>query len=504
NIIADLKQIYQETVERRKTDNKQEALILLSLCIQKNGKTLCPGNLEEFQKQEWKNRIESFEPKGFGTCSICGNTGDVYGNVLSAIGLKFATTDQAGFTYGLSKKEAWKNYPLCLTCADNVSAGYRYIKNYLTFNKGGKSGIPYSMMVIPNAISADQLSRFCNLVKRINSKKPSEIVYAEDLLGSIADENHDFLSSSISINLLFYVANKNEIKIISYVKDVTPSRLKFIYDTAKGIYNDQGTKIKFLGQESMERIFGYGSKEAEGPFIKEDINVRWVTFFLLTFFREGENGPSPKFLDIMGKIYTNIEYPPDLFSDYLKVIKSNFYITYKLKKVILKALTINLFMSRITYKGECVMNEDLEKNENLSGMERFFEETGLTDNGEKAALAGGVLAGRVLRAQRINRDLKPGQEPFWQEFGDISTMDIWKLRDIIVKSINKLQEYDYSRYEDIRFIQEKAASLALNNSLDNTPRNRIGFYFIAGVVLGESIVPIKYNKMNYEDGVKNE
>lgn len=516
-VVEDLKKEYLESLDKKKTENDAErkrAPIMVSLCIEKDGKLICPGDSEEFKEQHVKNKIELFSKStGYGTCSVCGRVGEMYGNVLPAIGLKFATTDQGGFTYGLNTKDAWKNSPVCPSCADDIYHGYEYIKCHLTFRKGSETEIPYTMTIIPDAVTPESLNRFCNRVESVGNEKLSGIVFAEDPLGDIADEmSIDSFSSQISINLLLYSTENSAVRIASYINDVMPSRLKFVYDTAREIYTSQGEKLQFLGEESMKAVFGLKSSVASGPFIQRGTDASWVISFLSNFFiveeKKTEKGKKEaekvvrelddKFFDVMTGIFTNLQHRPDLFPEYMKVIRSDFYEVYKVKAHVLKALAIDIFMSRIT--GEPIMDQVLLEDTVLSKMERFFAETGLTDKGEKAALVAGILAGKTLMAQRTERDLNPGKEPFWQEFGDISMMEHWKLRNIVAKSVVKLREYGYGKWDDIIAIEEIATKLTAEKTIDKTPKNRLGFYFIAGVVLSESIVPIRYGNENHADG----
>ena len=73
--------------------------------------------------------------KGKGICYYCKEDGEVYGFVNT---YNSYTVDKIGFVSGGFKQEnAWRNYPVCAGCAQNLEMGKKYVKENLTSRFSG-------------------------------------------------------------------------------------------------------------------------------------------------------------------------------------------------------------------------------------------------------------------------------------------------------------------------------------------------------------------------------
>jgi CRISPR-associated protein Csh1 len=241
-------------------------------------------------------------------CSVC-NQGkvEIYGFVDT---YKFYTVDKPGFVSGgFHQENAWKNYPVCLNCALILEAGKKYLGNSMNFNF---YGLRY--LLIPKFVSGVNEETRKEIFKIIEEQKDPKFRKTEmKHLTDAEDEVLELMSKQknyLNLNFMFYKKSNSEFKILIYIEDIIPSRLKTLFDVKKNVDNIE------IFRECMVPIFENKKKTGERP-LEFNFGV------LRTFFpRISDNRTYDKyFLDIVNKIFTN------------KPIDCNFLISFIMQKI---------------------------------------------------------------------------------------------------------------------------------------------------------------------------
>ncbi len=217
-------------------------------------------------------------------CSVCRKKSEVvFGFVRT---YEFYTIDKPGFVSGgFDQSLAWKNYPVCLKCALTLEEGKKYIHEKSRFRFYG-----FDYYVIPKLFNENKRNEIFRILEDFKDKDPKfEPKYIrlldanEDDILSILAEKENFFNN----NLLIYQKDNSAFRILLYIEDILPSRLKKLFQAKKNVdkisifssYND-GKSIEF----NFGNIYSFFSRRN-----KEN--------------REQDLGAY--FLEITNKIFTN-------------------------------------------------------------------------------------------------------------------------------------------------------------------------------------------------------
>ncbi len=277
-------------------DSKENSI--LTLVLEENDLIRYVGDFDVFRKILKNNGASKFYSKydiiskgDDKVCSVCKTNKEVYGFVTP---YEFYTVDKrGGFVSGggFDQSKAWKNNPVCLECALKMTAGKEYIEKYMSFGFYG-----FNFLLIPKLLNNTTNEDLFDIFENFNEKKftfNKEYQYflqanENDILEILSEEG-DYLN----FNFQFYEKSNSAYRILLYIEDVLPSRLRKLFK-AKEIVD-------------KKQIFSnYFANDAEVKSIKFTLgNVRW-------FFPNTLDDPdlNKYFLEITNGIFTgtSIDY----------------------------------------------------------------------------------------------------------------------------------------------------------------------------------------------------
>ena len=173
------------------------------------------------------------ESRGKALCSVCLEEKEVSGDISP---YKFYTIDKPGYVSGgFDKRMAFKNFPLCYECKRHIDEGKRIIEKKLTFNL---SGLRYQL--IPEFIvGREELVREVMEVLlndevrklKLSERERRVLLSDEEEILDLLSEKVDFLS----LNLLFIEFQQSAERILLYLQDIYPSRLKQLFEAKEKV-----------------------------------------------------------------------------------------------------------------------------------------------------------------------------------------------------------------------------------------------------------------------------
>ncbi|MGC8691020.1 MAG: TIGR02556 family CRISPR-associated protein [Caldisericum sp.] len=448
---------------------KEKANYLITITLIENEKELYLLDKDEFVNY-FLNQVEAKESRfsGYGTCSICGKKGEVYGGVFP---YAFFNLDKEGFLNKFDKKYSYKNFPICKDCIRDLEEGKKFIENKLqyTFVKGLR------YRIIPQNITQDEESfgELIDILKRqdkaISVKILMRITDDEDeILYNLAEKDDTF-----TLNFLFIEKSNKAEKILALIQDVLPSRLRKIFDAKK--------KVDDTFKEVLEYEHNFSFGTIRQFFFKNDSNKK-------------ETDLDKYFLDLTDKIFKGRRIEKDFLFYYLmKGIREEFVKLGTKEREIFKfksidALTVYYFLSvlRLIDIKEVSMEE--------RKFDVFFSKFGnaLEDPLKKGLILLGAATQTLLEVQQDKR----GSKPFLKYLKSLK-MDEKDFKELLPKVQAKLEEYESLPYAK-DFLEE--ASYYLLQAGDKFKMNvsEMNFYFTVGMNLKWEIL----KSLNKE--VKNE
>jgi CRISPR-associated protein Csh1 len=415
-------------------------------------------------------------------CSVCNQRSvEVYGFVDT---YKFYTVDKPGFVSGgFHQEDAWKNYPVCLNCALTLEEGKKYLKNSMNFNFYG-----FRYLLIPKFVSGVNEETKKEAFKIIEQQKDPKFRKTEiNRLTNAEDEVLELMSKQenyLNMNFMFYAVSNAEFKILLYVEDILPSRLKELFEAKSRV---DGVD---LFKKCMIRVFENRKRTGEKPL---EFNFSVLhTFFL----RPSDNRTYDKyFLDSVNKIFTNKQLDYDfLMSFIMQKIRDDFINDNPTKISTLKAFMLlnylnNLGVIKLTEVARMDNKSDLnqrifeeiaseEEGEINQKVDSFLNEFGefFNSDAKKAIFLEGVLTQKLLNIQYRERNATP----FRIKLKGLN-LDEKQVKKLLPEIQNKLEEYGKNYYRSLESIISKYFVSAGNGwkmSNDET-----SFYFVLGMNL---------------------
>ncbi|MGB2727816.1 MAG: TIGR02556 family CRISPR-associated protein [Halobacteriota archaeon] len=411
-------------------------------------------------------------------CSICKSQKDeVYGFVST---YKFYTVDKPGFVSGgFDQSLAWKNYPVCQRCALTLEEGKKYLEEFSSFRFYG-----FDYYLIPKPLIAEKSAEVYNLLEEFKESDPEfkkEYIHllddTEKDISELLSEQENFFNN----NLLFFnkseVKKTGEFKILLYIEDVLPSRLRKLFDLKKEM-----DKIGIF-KNCKVSVFKNGKKTGKKP-LKFDFGNIWHFF-----------GRSNYFLDITNRVFTNTDIDYSfLIRGVMEKIRGQFANNYPTEESSLRGFQLLLYLRRLdilkNFSGGINMGEKsisgIFGRDNTTDMvkqaELFFEEffDFFNNDAKKAIFMEGALAQLLLNIQRLPEvmNAQPGKEPFRPKLQGL------KLDEKVVKGLlpaiqNKLEEYGKNYYKDLESIIAEYMIRAGDGW--SMSKDEISFYFVLGM-----------------------
>ena len=450
-------------LEKERIEKSIEALIKevpkkerVLLTIRIGGKYI--GEIEGFRRALEKLTMkEGKESRGTAVCSVCLEEKEVSGDISP---YKFYTVDKPGYiSGGFDKSIAYKNFPLCYECKRHIEEGKRIIEKKLTFNF---SGLRYQL--IPEFIvGREELIREVMeilLNDEIRKLKLSErerrvLLSDEEEILDLLSEKVDFLS----LNLLFIEFQQSAERILLYLQDIYPSRLKQLFEAKEKVE-------KLLDLES----FTYGT--VYRFFSKSDPSKRTPDL-------------QKYFLEIVDRTFRGIKVEDRFLIRFLlgRIRDSLKRSEEGYSRVIREAFGVFLFVKLCS--GEVEM-----RSEAFESLEDLLEGLPALDTDIKRGLfLMGALTERLLRAQKTER----GSKPFLKKLKGLK-MGESDLKGLLPEVRIKLEEYGkYGAGEDKLF---KLASEYLSRAPQgwNMSVEEMNFYFALGMGMFDKIAEFIYKK----------
>lgn len=206
--------------------NEKET-VFLTVATDQNGQEFWPGDRSEYHEYlahelaniKYVTKDTPFQENGI--CSLCGKTNTtVYPNAIKGAGLNISNADRAGAFCELDTKQAWKNYALCLDCADLLFIFKNYVLPDLVSEVAGDKAL-----ILPSLIGDIDRNGFIEdwrkYLKRLQNN--------QDIKQNIEKDILEFFKEQTDAHLLLHIIwadfGQNMENVNHYITDILPSRL---------------------------------------------------------------------------------------------------------------------------------------------------------------------------------------------------------------------------------------------------------------------------------------
>ncbi|WP_407282738.1 TIGR02556 family CRISPR-associated protein [Methanolobus sp. WCC1] len=401
-------------------------------------------------------------------CSVCNHESDeVYGLVTT---YKFYNVDKPGFVSGgFDRSESWKNYPVCLKCSLALEAGKQYLEEYFKYKS---YGINY--YIIPKLLQQNGSNEIYEVFEdyRANILDGNLTIKKEygRLLSETEEEIFELLSNqsnTISNNILFFEKTNAAFRILLYVEDVLPSRLRKLFEIKKIV--DKKSTFNNLYKKNHSLSFTFG-------------NIWYL-------FSNQEQDGTKYFLEIVNNIFSNktLSYT-FLVKKIVDKVRRDFVNDRSTIDSTLRGLQLLDYLNYLdlldNFNGEnkvrtdfdnilnkCNTSIDEKANLLFSEFPDFFNQPA-----KRAVFLQGTLTQYLLNIQWHDR----GASPFRTKLHGL------KLDEKLVKKLfpeiqNKLEDYGKNYYRDLETLISKYMLQAGSNW--NISKDEINFYYVLGMNL---------------------
>ncbi|MEM3191343.1 MAG: TM1802 family CRISPR-associated protein [Candidatus Parvarchaeota archaeon] len=451
-------------------NNKEKPL--LTIAFEDGVKSKFIGDIvvfKDYLKKEKRKRYYESETYGKstdkGTCFICGESGEVYGLVMSAIGFSFANIEKLGFFPNFRREDSWKYIPICEKCAMNIEAGKWYMDKHLSFNF---YDIHY--YVLPN-INVDNANQIFELLETYEGKSYDQGLMSEE------DSIKDLSKSNVIPNITFIFYKKKHSKyidLLELIDEVPPSNIKKIYDNELKVYEDP-----LFGEETCKKLLG---RKVEGKFVDNLKNkykytkYNWLTRFLYEFLSKRKVLGEQEFLKTMSDIMMLRNPKLKMNNLYMDQMRDSFFKGKNISYLALKSLMVTKFLKNLNMIDTQDTNMSYRPVD--EELENFFKEYGVPDYG-RPYFSVGVLVGYLLYKQRKDMDYEFGKEPFRSKLYWLR-LNPSRLKTIFTNAVQKLSEYGIENEKLVSTVGKYSVQV---NSLNKVSVDDVSYYFTLGMVL---------------------
>lgn len=470
--------ILKDLNEKIKSFGKNENGIITLLLIPNNDHPKYIGEINVFQKimvhyfseDLYHSVTYKIDSIAYGQiCSVCKNKSEeVYGLVTT---YTFYNVDKPGFVSGgFDRSESWKNYPVCIKCALSLEAGKQYIEEYFKYNSYG-----LNYYIIPKLF---QQNGNDHIYKSLEDYRKSVIdgnlsIKKEygNLLSETEEDAFEILSKQsnvLSNNLLFYEKSNAAFRILLYVEDVLPSRLRELFETKRIVDKKSIFKNFIWNDHSLSFTFG---------------NI-WHFYP-----KNREKDDSKYFLEITNNIFTSrkVDYT-FLLKGIINKIRKDFVNNYNTNISTFKGLQLLDYLNTLNLlsklNGGINMNRD--SSELFSGRDTYIDKKAsllfgefpdfFNQSAKKAIFLQGVLNQFLFDIQWQERKATP----FRTKLQGLN-LDEKLVKKLLPEIQNKLEEYGKNYYRDL----EASISKQMLQAGDgwNLSKDEISFYYVLGMNL---------------------
>lgn len=185
---------------------------------------------------------ENFVKRGVSKCK-CAFCNQIDKEVSFKLPFLFTNTDKQGSVVGgFDKSMAWKNFPVCFDCYELIEKGKRF---FFKGNSFSSSFLGVRYYYIPRALLAEYEEALLQIITDDEGETKNEEIYrrkVELVARKISEKEHKhdalermarYKDNEILFDFLFVNFNTQTEKIIKYIQDVYPTRLKAIVDASK-------------------------------------------------------------------------------------------------------------------------------------------------------------------------------------------------------------------------------------------------------------------------------
>lgn len=419
--------------------------------------------------------------KGRGICYYCKEENEVFGFVNT---YNSYTVDKIGFVSGgFKQEEAWKNYPVCGSCAQKLEQGKKYIRENLTSRFSG-----FNYFVIPKAVVRDTSDEkeFIETLQEFEKNKnfSTEEKTKQNLLGS-EKEFLDIMKDSknyLNYNMLVFKEEQSGsvFRILLYIEDIVPSKVKNIL-RVKNIVDEIELFKNLPGKDKTTYDLKFGFDKIRNFFPNSKM----------------EGNFDKSFLEILNNVFTykKISYK-FLLGRMISKLRVAFAREEYVEALVLQALMNIMFIEKLNLfndkeKGvQKIMVDKTEKNKKyLDFLENESYRETFSSDYKRAVFLTGVLADKLLNLQYEERKSKP----FYSRLNGLK-LDRNLVRRIYSEAINKLNEYDKNYYRELEYL---IGMYILGEEAEkNISNDDISFYFVLGMTLAKHF---KEEKKSEED-----
>ncbi|AKD54482.1 TIGR02556 family CRISPR-associated protein [Spirosoma radiotolerans] len=465
-------------------DKKRQQASGLSFRFEFDGERKYLADFPIFQQQVLlhgtSGKSEKYNVTSQGTnqlCSICLENKPLLHGFASPF--KYATVDKPGMVSGFfSRRNNWKNYPICSDCSLDFEYGQKYVAQKL---KKYFYGTSYYM--IPKTVRSQDKEVLEEALATIDSfeyilKEAGQIRFAEDDLMRLLGDSGG--GDAFSLNLMFFEENPTTkaIKIKLLLEEILPSRFRKLFSEVPGKVNPNPL---YKGVDGTS---------------KDPSNLTF-SFGLFKLFYEDD------FYAIVNDVF--VGQPINrltLYGRFMKIIKDSYFNTSFVNKVpqtpkllILKAHLLLNYLSQLSLitTNQTIHMQSEELTEEIRPDEKYgraFDEVlfrqfvkdnigaFLQNDAQVGVFALGVLVKLLLNIQRNKLN---GASPFENKLKGYN-LNAENLRTIYRETLDKLEKYRKpgKRYDELRQI---ISDYFIINShrLSLMPNNELSFYFVAGL-----------------------
>jgi CRISPR-associated protein Csh1 len=167
------------------------------------------------------------EVKGHGQCCICGRPNTEVSGLLQIPNFKVYSLDKPGsVSGGFSAIDAWRNFPACRECCEQVDFAGERVKKNLSFDY--YSSFKYLFLPMPlrpqPTLAFGLLDRLVSF--RLNPQVQKRLTSAEGELFYVVAEMEN---NELQVDLLFYQPDPQSFRPALYVSGLLPSRFKLLF-----------------------------------------------------------------------------------------------------------------------------------------------------------------------------------------------------------------------------------------------------------------------------------
>lgn len=484
DLIAEHKKEIIENINEKKSEIKtgKNEYFLLCLVIETEGELKYPGDFLLVQKRLLNVDSEQYYSKynkiskGEGTCYYCSSQTEVFGFVNT---FNSYTVDKKGMIAGGFKQEnAWISYPVCATCAKLLELGKKYVLENMSSRFSN-----FDYMVIPKLSFYDR-EDWSDLKETIEDfEKKTKLSTSKDKMNNLLSSEKEFLEimkdskNSVNYNILIYREEQsgNVFRILLYIEDIVPSRVKRILYIKKEVDENKlfhvlpgkdGSHYNLVFTFSMLRKF-FPNNKIEGDFDKN-------------------------YLEILNNIFSAKEFSYKfLLNKIVDKLRRSFAKDENIDIFALEGLMLTEYIKKLElfndYQkgGVNIMPEISDKNKMYMD---FLKENceSLDSDVKKAVFLTGVLVKKLLYIQYRERN----SQPFYSRLNGLK-LSLAYVRKLFVEAVNKLNEYDKNYYSSLEELIGEFMLTAQTLSDDET-----SFYFTLGMTLARKFKVDKEEEKN--------